>query len=297
MSNFKKVISKEEEGRTVKDILRNEFFLSKRLRAKLKQEPDLLLVNGKPAKGWFSLKEGDVVTAYFPSERSTFLPQNIPFSIIYEDDHIMAVNKASGIVCHPTKGHPQGTLSNAIQYYMDQTGQNFKIRFVNRLDMDTSGLVLISKNSHAQDAFTKASDMGKTIKKYTALVNGIIVEDEGIIDLPIGHDDTSSIKRNVTSEGSKSTTEFKTIKRFDKGFTLLELTLKTGRTHQIRVHLSHKGFPITGDYLYGGECLTVIERQALHASSLIFPHPITKELLTLTAPLPSDFLKAIEILS
>ncbi|MFA5638315.1 MAG: RluA family pseudouridine synthase [Anaerovoracaceae bacterium] len=297
MSRFEKTILKDDEGRTVKDILKKEFSLSKRLRAKLKNEESLVLVNGKQAQGWFPLSEGDVITVTFPEEHSSFLPQNIPFTIIYEDSDLLCIDKPAGLVCHPTKGHPLGTLSNGIQHYMEQSCQNFKIRFINRLDMDTSGLVLVSKNSHAQYAFTKASEQGKTIKKYIALVNGIIIEDEGIIDLPIGQDDPSSLKRNVTPSGLESTTHFKTLKRFEKNFTLLELTLKTGRTHQIRVHLSHKGFPVTGDYLYGGECPTIISRQALHASSLSFPHPLTKEQITLNAPLPSDIKRAIEILS
>jgi 23S rRNA pseudouridine1911/1915/1917 synthase len=171
--------------------------------------------------------------------------------------------------------------------YMLDHHQSFKIRFVNRLDMDTSGLIVVAKNAHSQADFMKQSQAGKVEKRYLALVKGWMTENEGTIDLPIGRPE-GQVQREVMEDGQPSITHYTVVKRFDSGYTLVELLLETGRTHQIRVHLTHLGHPIVGDHLYGGGNAFLIERQALHAKYLSFRHPITGENLKLSAELPED---------
>ncbi len=288
MSKFKYIVSEADEGRQVKDIIRNEFSFSRKLRTNLKKTQTLVLLNGAPALGWHSVKAGDTVSIDLPDETSHFEPENIPLSVVFEDDDLLIINKQPGFVCHPTKGHPAHTMANGIQKYIIDTGQSFKIRFINRLDMDTSGLLAIAKNSHSQDNITKQMAAGKVSKKYIAIVKGVMADDDGVISAPIGRPDPERVERGVIEGGHDSTTHYRVLQRFDKGFTMVELDLKTGRTHQIRVHLSHYGHPVIGDHLYGGENPLLIERQALHAFYLSFYHPVTGEFMEFTAPVPQD---------
>lgn len=294
MSKFVFDVGEKDSGRSIKDILRNELGFSKRLRAKLKNNPQLVRLNGVEAEGWIPLKTGDKVTIDFPQETSNFVAENIPLDIIYEDDDLLLLNKQPGIVCHPTKGHPCHTISNGIQHYIDSNSKEFKIRFINRLDMDTSGVLAIAKNSHSQDAVVKQMKQNKVEKKYLAVVKGIIKENSGTINQPIGQPDPLLVQRGVVEDGDESTTHFEVIARYPKGYTLVELLLETGRTHQIRVHLTHLGHPIVGDHLYGESDPFLIERQALHALSLSFDHPVTGEPMTCKAPLPKDMERLIE---
>lgn len=288
MSKFEYIVSEADEGRQVKDIIRNEFSFSRKLRTNLKKNQTLVLLNGAPALGWHSVKAGDIVSIDLPDETSHFEPENIPLSVVFEDDDLLIINKQPGFVCHPTKGHPAHTMANGIQKYIIDTGQSFKIRFINRLDMDTSGLLAIAKNSHSQDNITKQMAAGKVSKKYIAIVKGVMADDDGVISAPIGRPDPERVERGVIEGGHDSTTHYRVLQRFDKGFTMVELDLKTGRTHQIRVHLSHYGHPVIGDHLYGGENPLLIERQALHAFYLSFYHPVTGEFMEFTAPVPQD---------
>jgi len=288
MSKFVFHVEEKDSGRSIKDILRNELGFSKRLRAKLKNNPELVRLNGVEAEGWIPLKTGDQVTVDFPQETSNFVAENIPLKIIYEDDDILILNKQAGIVCHPTKGHPSHTISNGLQHYIDTTNKEFKIRFINRLDMDTSGVLAIAKNSHSQDAIIKQMQQNNVEKKYLAMVKGIIPEDSGTINQPIGQPDPLLVQRGVVEGGDESTTHFKVISRYSKGYSLVELLLETGRTHQIRVHLAYLGYPIVGDHLYGENEPFLIERQALHAFSLSLVHPISGEKMVFEAPLPED---------
>ena len=189
---------------------------------------------------------------------------------------------------------------------MEKTGQSFKVRFVNRLDMDTTGLLIIAKNSHAQDEVTKQMKAKTTEKRYKAIVNGIVKDDEFTIDLPIGRPDPEKVARAVMVDGGyPSVTHVKVLERYpsgnengsDKGYTMVELLLETGRTHQIRVHMSHIGHPLVGDSLYGGAHPDLIDRQALHSYRLSINHPVTGKRLELEAPLPDDFKKVIQKIS
>lgn len=290
MAEFKYIVTKEdhENQRQVKDLLRRGFSFSSRLRTKIKKA-DTVRLNGKPMRPFWIPEEGDVITVALPPEEpSHYEPEDIPVNPIYEDDDLLVINKAPGYTVHPTKGHPCHTLANGVMKYMEETGQSFRIRFVNRLDMDTSGLVVLGKNAYVQDKFVEAMHKGDVSKIYIAAVKGILEEDEGTVDAPIGKAVDDEVCRAVVEGGKKSVTHYRVIERFEKGYTLIELRLETGRTHQIRVHMNYIGHPVVGDFLYGGDAPWLIDRQALHASRLIFDHPVTGRKLDLSAPLPED---------
>lgn len=288
MTDFIHKVTKEDEGLELREIMRAHFDFSARLRNKIKREK-LVMLNGVSTPGWIKPDVGDIIKVTLPDETSGFEPQDIPLNIVFEDDDLILINKQPNLTVHPTKGHPSGTVANALMYYMEQTGESFKIRFVNRLDMDTSGLLVVAKNAYCQNDYTKQMKENTVEKRYLSIVKGIVEADSGIIDLPIGRPDPEHVKRGVMEDGAPSVTHYKVLERFpESGYTLVELLLETGRTHQIRVHMSHIGHPVLGDWLYGGENILLIGRQALHAARLTFTHPITKERLTFEAPLPDD---------
>ena len=294
MREFRFTVTKEDEGLGVKKLLRKHFDFSSRLFAKLKAQRRVLM-NGEPIQGWMVPREGDVVVAMMPEEVSHFPEEDIPGITLYEDQDLLIINKPAGYTVHPTHGHQNHTMANGLQKYMRESGETYKIRFVNRLDMDTSGLLVIGKNSHAQDEMVRAMKSDRVRKYYKALVIGEVNEDEFTIDLPIGKPSDSRVQREVmpAGQGRPSVTHVKVLERL-KGYTLVMLRLETGRTHQIRVHLSHIGYPILGDYLYGGDDPRLMDRQALHAFRLEFPHPVTREPITVEAPLPDDIQTALE---
>lgn len=296
MAKFEYTVTKEDEGVPVKGLLRTKFSFSSRLLTKLKYQ-HLVFLNGEPTPGWISPQVGDVLSIKLPEEKSDFPAEDIPIHPVFEDDDLLIINKQPGVIVHPTKGHPLHTIANGLMKYMEDTDQVFKIRFVNRLDMDTTGLLIVAKNSHSQDDLTKQMKANTTEKRYIAVVNGIVAEDEFTIDLPIGRPDPENVARGVMTEGGyPSVTHVRVLERFPKGkgYTMVELLLETGRTHQIRVHMSHIGHPLVGDYLYGGDNPWLIERQALHAYRLSFNHPVTGQRLHIEAPLPDDIKKVIE---
>lgn len=287
MSEFKYIITDEDKELDVKGILRHKFEFSARMRNKIKREK-LVYLNGKQTPGWISVKPGDIITIQLPEETSDFIPEDIPISVVYEDDSLLIINKQPGLVVHPTKGHPNHTLANGIMKYMLDHNLSFKIRFMNRLDMDTSGLVAVAKNSHCQASFMKQSQAGLVEKRYLAIVKGLIESDSGTIDLPIGQPDPQRVERGVMEDGAPSMTHYKVLERFQTGYSLVELALETGRTHQIRVHMAHIGYPIVSDHLYGESNPFLIERQALHAKKLALSHPVTGKPLSFEASIPKD---------
>lgn len=295
MTEFKHIVTEKdkEQDLDIKDIMRQHFKFSSRLRNKIKREK-LIRLNGQQTPNWIKPNPGDIVSIKLPEEKSEFEAENIPLDIAFEDEDLLIINKQPYIVVHPTKGHPTGTLTNAIMYHMNQTDQAFKIRFMNRLDRDTSGLVAIAKNPHCQSSFMKQSQAGLVEKRYMAVVKGIMQPDGGTIDLPLGRPYEDSVQRAVMENGSPSVTHYKVLERFPSGFTMLELQLETGRTHQIRVHLSHIGYPIVSDHLYGVEEHDLIGRQALHAKKLSMIHPVTGEKISLDTDLPEDIKQLIE---
>lgn len=297
MAKFKYIVTEEDKGLPVKTLIRRRFSFSSRLMSKLKYQ-HLVFLNGEEVAGWITPEVGDEISIKLPEEKSDFPAEDIPIYPVYEDDDLLIINKQPGVTVHPTKGHPSHTIANGLMTYMDKTSQVFKVRFVNRLDMDTTGLLIIAKNSHAQDEVTKQMKAKTTEKRYKAIVNGIVEEDEFTIDLPIGRPDPDNVARAVMMEGGyPSVTHVKVLERYPAGYTMVELLLETGRTHQIRVHMSHIGHPLVGDFLYGGEHPELIDRQALHSYKLSINHPVSGERLVLEAPLPDDFKEVIEKIS
>mgnify|MGYP000101455443 FL=1 len=295
MAKLKYEVVEEDNGLPIKNIIRSRFNFSSRLMGKLKRQ-NLVYKNGEITPGWHTVKPGDTISIEFPEEKSDFPPEDIPIEIVYEDDDLLVINKQYGITVHPTKGCPSHTLANGIMHHMLETNQNFKIRFINRLDTDTSGLLLVGKNSYVQNEITKQMRAKTIDKHYIAVVNGIVEEDEFLIDKPIGRPSPDEIRRSVLNEesgGYPSQTEVKVLERIYSDnpnfqFTVVELHLLTGRTHQIRVHMSSIGHILVGDSLYGDTHLDLINRQALHAYRLSLTHPITKERLELKSNLPDD---------
>lgn len=294
-----------DEGIGVKKLLRRHFDFSSRLFAKLKAQKRVLL-NGRPIEGWMIPHEGDEVMAIMPEEESHFEEEDIPILPRYEDEDILLIDKPAGYTVHPTKGHVVHTIANGMMRYMRLTDQHFKVRFVNRLDMDTSGLLIIAKNSHAQDELTRQMREDKIDKRYLALVCGVLDDNEFTVNQPIGMPDPEKPNRAVMEGGRPSVTHVRVLERYpanengksgfgEEGFSLVEIRLETGRTHQIRVHMSWLGHPVAGDPLYGGDRPGMIGRQALHAYRTSFYHPVDGRRMTVCADLPEDILTAIEI--
>lgn len=293
MNKFEYILTENDKDIPIKKIMRREFGFSSRLMTKIKQNKSAYL-NGESLPGWVTGDAGDVLTVMLPEETSDFEPEPIPISPVYEDNDLLIINKQPGICGAPHQGAPAHTIANGLMQYLIDTEQKFKIRFINRLDMDTSGLLIIAKNSHAQDSFMKQMKANTIRKKYIAVVKGIIPENEGTIDLPIGRPDPDRVERWVMTEGGyPSVTHYSVIERF-KNHTLVRLILETGRTHQIRVHMAYTGHPVLGDHLYGGENPLLIERQALHSQYLSFNHPVSDKRIDVEAPLHDDMLKLIE---
>ena len=249
-----------------------------------------ILVNGKNVLPSHKLKRGDEIVFEFQKEEplSQIKPENIKLDIIYEDDDIIAVNKQAGIVVHPSYGHPTGTLLNALVAYAQG---NFVPFLVHRLDKDTSGLIIFAKNERAKISISKQLQ-NRTVKKiYYAAVKGIVTENKGRIEAPLGRSPQNRKIMTVNPTAKKmAITEFKTVKR-THDYTLLEIRIITGRTHQIRSHMKYINHPVIGDTQYGGpETIDgkTYARQMLHAYSVTFTHPKTCKEVQFTAPLPED---------
>jgi 23S rRNA pseudouridine1911/1915/1917 synthase len=298
-------LTKEDEGLKIREILKRRLNISTKLMRKLKNN-DLVTCNGKPI--WLNAKalDGDVLGIVFPSESSHLAPEPIPLNVLFEDEDLLILNKQPGLVVHPTKGHPFNTLANGIVYHMHSTGNEFKIRFINRLDMNTTGVLMIGKNAFSQDDFYRQTKSGGIQKKYLAVVHGHVTPPDGVVDLPIDLEAEDAVKRIVREDGYPSITRYKTLEKFTIDFnainptaiyySLLELSIETGRTHQIRVHMAHIGHSIAGDALYGESSAQLINRQALHATELRFLHPRTRESMVITAPLPDDMSGLLSLL-
>jgi 23S rRNA pseudouridine1911/1915/1917 synthase len=279
------IISNEFNGKSLHHFLKGRGFSTTLLR-RLKNE-GLIFHNHQRAWLHTSLNAGDLVEIHIPEEESkSIVPEPISFSILYEDDDLLVINKSSGIAVHPTLNYPSGTLANGVVHYFHEKGIQRRIRLVNRLDKDTSGIVIVALHAYAHYQLSEQMKRGEFNKRYIAFVHGRISEDEGEILAPIGRKSDSIIEREVREDGQHAHTYFKVFERFKEG-TLVEVQLLTGRTHQIRVHFSYLGHPLMGDDLYGGERKR-IKRQALHAQLVEFIHPVSKEPICITAPWPND---------
>lgn len=285
------IAQKKDEGLQIKEILIRRLNFSSRFLRKLKNSNGITK-NNMPVFMNVLVEEGDVIHVLFPEEMSNFEPEDIPIETVYEDENLLIINKQPGIVVHPTKGHPNGTIANALVHYMEKKREIFKIRFVNRLDRDTSGLLIIGKNAFVQEELSQQMAENLVTKKYIAIVEGILEKNEDIIHKPIKKNPGEMV-RIISEEGQASITEYKVIQRLGSEYTVVELILRTGRTHQIRVHMSSLGHPVVGDELYGIENKSSMRRQALHAEYLSFIHPVHKNPMEVRAKLPYDMQKLI----
>lgn len=258
-----------------------------------------VLVNNKIEKESYKVQNGDKITIEIPKpEGSELKKQDIPLDIIYEDNDILVVNKSKGMVVHPGNGNPDGTLVNAIMAHCEGSlsgiGGEIRPGIVHRIDKDTSGLLVIAKNDKAHINLSEQIKNRKVKKIYVALVRGVIPENEATINMPIGRSTKDRKKMAVDKNGKEAVTHFKVLKRYNK-YTFIQVKIDTGRTHQIRVHMSHIGYPVVGDSVYSnGKNDFGIEGQMLHAKELEFKHPITGKTIHFEAPLPKYFEEVLE---
>ncbi|MCK1238690.1 RluA family pseudouridine synthase [Streptococcus uberis] len=256
-----------------------------------------ILVNGEPVKAKYTVKEGDIISYQLPEEEILdYEAEDIPIDIVYEDEDLAIINKAQGMVVHPSAGHSSGTLVNALLYHIkDLSTINGVVRpgIVHRIDKDTSGLLMIAKNDKAHHILADELKAKKSLRKYLAIVHGNLPNDRGIIEAPIGRSEKDRKKQAVTAKGKDAITSFQVVERFGD-FTLVELSLETGRTHQIRVHMAYIGHPVAGDPLYGPRKTLAGNGQFLHAQTLGFTHPSTGEMVTFTAEPPIIFRQTLE---
>jgi 23S rRNA pseudouridine1911/1915/1917 synthase len=274
-------------------------------------EKGKILVNDRPSQPSYRLKLDDKVTIEVPPpEKYEVRPENLPLNIVYEDDDLLVVNKPRGMVTHPAPGHYTGTLVNALLYHAKNLagiGGVERPGIVHRLDKDTSGLLLVAKTDLAHRSLSKQIKDRQVKRSYVALVHGVVKQDEGFVQEKIGrhpvHRKKMAVIKQAGLKSREALTFYKVLRRF-KDYSLLELQLKTGRTHQIRVHMSHIGHPLVGDTTYGKKGLAPspeqsrgVEGQLLHAQIIGFTHPRTGEYLEFSAPMPDEMTEAIRTLS
>ena len=285
--NLSYQIDKDEHYDNVLHVLKEQFLLSDRLITKLKKANKIYL-NDLQTYTKKSVTVGDTVSVLidFEEDNSNIVASNIPLNIIYEDDYLLVINKPANIAIHPSILHFDNSLSNGVKFYFDKLKKKKKIRIVNRLDRNTSGIVVFAKNEYIQECLIKQMKTKELKKEYLAIAKGILESKSGTLNFPIARKEGSIIERTVSSDGDSAITHYDVVKEFNN-LSLVHIVLETGRTHQIRVHFSHIGHPILGDTLYGSPS-ELINRQALHSYKLTFIHPVTKKELILESSLPND---------
>lgn len=280
-------VKENDSYQNINEILSIEFHLSSRLTTKLIRSQQIFR-NGIVADTRCFVNKGDNITLNlnYEENNSNIVPTKMDLDIIYEDEWFLVVNKPAGIAIHPSRLHYDNSLSNGVRHYFDSIGLKKKIRPVNRLDFDTSGLVIFAKCEYIQEEFSRQMMNGSFQKKYLCLAEGLIEPKEGTINLPISRKPGSIIERCIDKNGQKSITHYKVLKEFET-HSLVQCKLETGRTHQIRVHMKAIDHPILGDTLYG-DSSNLIDRQALHSYKIKCIHPVTKKTLQFVADLPED---------
>jgi 23S rRNA pseudouridine1911/1915/1917 synthase len=286
-------ITEKDEGKLVREFLKEQN-ISRTALTDIKFHGGGIYVNGKFVTVRHVLRAGEVLEVHFPPERRSvdMVPQPLPLSIVYEDDYLLVVNKPPFMSTIPSREHPTGTLANALLYYYDQQQLPTTIHVVTRLDRDTSGLLLVAKHRHVHHLLSELQKQGQIKRRYEAVCHGQLSQDKGTIDAPIGRKSDSIIEREVREDGQRAVTHFQVIKRMQH-YTHVSLQLETGRTHQIRVHMSHIGHPLVGDELYGGS-REKLSRQALHSKELSFFHPFVQKEYCFRSDLPDDMKRLIE---
>lgn len=294
----KEYIIKNEGIRLDKAIAQIDKDISRMMIQKLIDE-EKVFVNGKKEKASYKVKINDKITLELDPPKETKLKsENIPLNVIYEDDDIIIINKEKGMVVHPGNGNPDGTLANAIlarcKDSLSGIGGEIRPGIVHRIDKDTSGIIIVAKNDKSHLNISKQIKNRQTKKTYLALVRGVVKENEATINMPISRSKSDRKKMAVDKDGKEAITHFRVLKRYN-GYTYLELVIETGRTHQIRVHLSQIGYPIVGDYTYSnGKNPFGVEGQMLHAYKIKFKHPSTEKEVEFCADLPEYFKKILE---
>ena len=301
----KVIVENEEKNQRIDAYLAKKYEDISRVAVKRLIDEEKILVNNKKTKASYKVQENDEITIEEETPKEIELKaQNIPLEILYEDNDIIVVNKPKGMVVHPANGNPDGTLVNAVMAICHDSlsgiGGEIRPGIVHRLDKDTSGVIVVAKNDKAHINLSEQIKNHKVEKTYLALVKGFVKENEATINMPIGRSNRK--KMAVTKSGKQAITHFKVIKRYKthkQDYALLEVKIETGRTHQIRVHLSQIGYPIVGDSTYSnGKNEWGIEGQCLHAKSLKFKHPITGKEMYIEAKLPQyyeELLRELEI--
>lgn len=284
---FNYTVTAEYHGSTLLSYLKSKKYSSV-IMTHLKRTENGMQVNGVWTTVHHILSEGDVVTVLLIEEKSSdnIVSSLLPLSIVYEDEDLMIINKPANMPIHPSQGNYDNTLANAVAYYFMQKNENFTYRCINRLDRDTTGLLILAKHMYSASLLSDMVANREIHREYLAIAEGL-VPDSGIVNAPIARVDGSTIERCVDMEnGERAITHYKRLS-YSKGYSLVSLRLETGRTHQIRVHMKHIGHPLPGDFLYNPN-YDIIKRQALHSHRLSFIHPITKEPMDFTAELPAD---------
>ena len=292
-----KYIKNSNEYSTVRQVIHEYFHISSKLSLKLKKNQKILL-NDKPTYIDKEIILGDEIKILidFEEDNSNIPATEMDLNILYEDEYLLIIDKPAGITVHPSILHYEDSLSSGVKYYFDKCHIHKKIRPVNRLDNNTSGIVIFAKNEYIQELLARQMKNKEFRKEYIAICEGILDNKEGTINAPIARKENSIIERCVNSNGDNAITHYKVLKEFNVNdnskISELLINLETGRTHQIRVHLSYIGHPILGDSLYGSKS-NLISRQALHAYKVYFKHPITSEDMQITAKIPEDILSLI----
>jgi 23S rRNA pseudouridine1911/1915/1917 synthase len=308
-------VSETDAGTRLDTFLASQIEHWSRARLQRLIEDGDVLVNGRTVKGAYKLKPADEVEAELtPAAPTDFIPEDIPLVIIYEDDDLIVVNKAAGMVVHPASGSPSGTLANALAFHFSQLSTfsgTARPGIVHRLDKDTSGVMVVAKNEFTHEHLANQFREREVFKSYLALVHGIVKESSGTIDQPIARDPRNRTRMAVVRGGRPSLSIYQVCRQYDR-FALLEVEIKTGRTHQIRVHLEWLRHPVVGDSVYGGgrdnsvqdpklrAAIRKLGRQFLHAARIRFQHPRTEKMQEFSAPLPSalaDLFASIESLN
>ena len=287
-------IGPELAGIKVDTLLKKHMELSGTVVRRIKWLPDGILVDGVRVNTRFQPREGQVLSVRLsdPERRSGIVPNPGPLDIVYEDGDILVLNKAPGIPVHPGPGHYDDTLGNFILAHYDATGVEADFHPVHRLDRGTSGLMAAAKHPHAQEVLKNQLHTGDFQRTYLAVCEGVPEPSSGTVDAPLGPKPGSLVEQMVREDGKAARTHYEVLSVHGNR-ALLRLRLETGRTHQIRVHMAHLGHPLTGDFLYGIEDKDLIARPALHSAELTLKHPISRKILTFSAPLPADMERLI----
>ena len=285
LGRYEFIVDEQHDGKTLKTFLRQSCGISARSMTVIKYNGGTIKVDNQLLRAHDIIHANDTVVITLPAEHNEITPVEGVFDILYEDDYLLIVNKPADMPVHPTKVHQLDTLANIVSFYQEGRGEDYLFRALNRLDKDTSGCVVLAKDRVAY------SLVKPTVSKtYIAICEGII-EKDGVVDTPIALLPESKIKRSISESGAEAVTHYHPIS-YGNGHTMCKLWLETGRTHQIRCHMSSIGHPLAGDDLYGGS-LNLIGRQALHCQTVCLVHPVTHKKIVLTTEIPNAFYRII----